>query len=64
MATNALLDFILSLLRDDEARAAYCANPDGVLAAAGLGGMLARRTSRRWLRWSPSRGCSPAAAAR
>ncbi|MGB2951291.1 MAG: IniB N-terminal domain-containing protein, partial [Rhodococcus sp. (in: high G+C Gram-positive bacteria)] len=37
MATNAVLDFILSLLRDDEAAAAYCVNPDAALAAAGLG---------------------------
>ncbi|MGB6275355.1 MAG: IniB N-terminal domain-containing protein, partial [Rhodococcus sp. (in: high G+C Gram-positive bacteria)] len=37
MATNAVLDFILSLLRDDQAAAAYCANPEMSLAAAGLG---------------------------
>ena len=37
MATNAVLDFILNLLRNDDAAAAYCANPEAALAAAGLG---------------------------
>ncbi|MBU4617691.1 IniB N-terminal domain-containing protein, partial [Rhodococcus sp. GG48] len=37
MASNAVLDFILRLLRDEEAAAAYCANPQASLAAAGLG---------------------------
>ncbi|WP_193777151.1 IniB N-terminal domain-containing protein, partial [Rhodococcus sp. YH3-3] len=36
MATNAVLEFILGLLRDDEAAANYCANPTAALDAAGL----------------------------
>ncbi|MFB9705210.1 IniB N-terminal domain-containing protein, partial [Rhodococcus aetherivorans] len=36
MSTNAVLDFILSLLRDEEALARYCTNPDAALAQAGL----------------------------
>ncbi|MBF6246446.1 IniB N-terminal domain-containing protein, partial [Nocardia elegans] len=36
MTPNAILEFILSLLRDREAAAGYCANPQGALAAAGL----------------------------
>ncbi|WP_233366115.1 IniB N-terminal domain-containing protein, partial [Rhodococcus globerulus] len=36
MATNAVLEFILGLLRDDEAAAQYCANPVAALNAAGL----------------------------
>ncbi|WP_415639086.1 IniB N-terminal domain-containing protein, partial [Prescottella defluvii] len=37
MASNAVLDFILRLLRDEDAAAAYCANPQAALSAAGLG---------------------------
>ena len=39
MATNAVLDFILGLLRDDESIAAYCRNPQASLDAAGLHGV-------------------------
>jgi hypothetical protein len=35
-STKSLLDFILSLLSDDETKAAFIANPDQVLADAGL----------------------------
>src|SRR5574340_147946 len=37
MPANAVFDFILGLLHDPETAAAYCANPDATLAAAGLG---------------------------
>ncbi|WP_208960711.1 IniB N-terminal domain-containing protein [Rhodococcus sp. ZPP] len=33
MATNAVLEFILGLLRDEQAAAAYCANPTDALCA-------------------------------
>ena len=36
MPSNAVLDFILGLLRDDETASAYCLNPQGALDAAGL----------------------------
>ncbi|WP_167352123.1 IniB N-terminal domain-containing protein, partial [Rhodococcus gordoniae] len=36
MATNAVLDFILSLFRDENELARYCSNPAAVLAEAGL----------------------------
>ena len=34
--SNAVLDFILALFRDEDALARYCENPDLVLAEAGL----------------------------
>ncbi|MEV4129992.1 IniB N-terminal domain-containing protein [Nocardia sp. NPDC049707] len=36
MTPNAILEFILDLLRDHEAAVGYCANPGQALAAAGL----------------------------
>ncbi|MEU2126476.1 IniB N-terminal domain-containing protein, partial [Nocardia niwae] len=36
MTPNAILEFILDLLRNHEAAVAYCANPTQALAAAGL----------------------------
>src|SRR5690242_12944164 len=38
---NAVLDFILNLLRDEKAAAAYCTDPAQSLAAAGLSGVCA-----------------------
>ncbi|WP_216354315.1 IniB N-terminal domain-containing protein, partial [Gordonia sp. i37] len=38
-SNNAVLDFILGLLRDDEALEGYCRSPQTVLAAAGLSGV-------------------------
>lgn len=37
MSPNAILEFILNLLRDHEAAANYCTNPAQSLADAGLG---------------------------
>ncbi|ROZ99286.1 IniB N-terminal domain-containing protein, partial [Gordonia sp. OPL2] len=39
MSTNAILDFILGLLRDEQSINAYCRNPEATLAAAGLHGV-------------------------
>ena len=36
MATNAVLDFILGLFRDEKELARYCSNPEAVLTEAGL----------------------------
>ncbi|MGQ0575088.1 MAG: IniB N-terminal domain-containing protein [Pseudonocardia sp.] len=39
MTFDDIIDFLLSLLRDDEAQAAFEADPEGTLAAAGLTGV-------------------------
>ena len=39
MATNAVLDFILGLLRDEESFNAYCGNPQAAIDRAGLTGV-------------------------
>ena len=43
--TQSLLDFILNLMRNDDAKAAFVANPDRALADAGLSNVCSEDVS-------------------